>query len=139
MESKYLKAFEAAREAGVLPNFRGAILLVECLPKQELTRASGIIMGVTDKTHRGTAEDTRRALGIVLAVGEGYGDGTPCARKPGDLVVLPYSPWYLSEFPGINHYISDMFAVVNESDTLIDYDSFDHLELFKSVMRANGF
>lgn len=116
------------REASALPAIKGATLVVECLPKKELKTAGGIILGAVDKTHRGTAEDMRRGLAIILACGEGYGSpDEPCTLKPGQVVMLPYSPLYLSEWPGIQGYTANTIALINESDVLIVYDDFDHI------------
>jgi hypothetical protein len=125
MESKYLALFKAQNDAKVLPNIKGATLVVECLPKKELKSAGGIILGAVDKTHRGTLEDNRRGLAIILAVGEGYSSDEPCTLKPGQVVMLPFSPLYLSEWPGIAGSTMNTIALINESDVLIVYDSLD--------------
>ena len=128
MSSKYIQAFEAQRLAGALPTIKGATLVVEILPKKELKTAGGIILSDVSKTHRGTAEDTRRGLALILAVGEGYSPDEPCSLKPGQIVMLPYSPLYLSEWAGIEGYTANSIALINESDVLIVYDNFEHIE-----------
>lgn len=125
MESKYTNIFEAQRQAGVLPSIKGATLVVECLPKAELKSSGGIIFATVDKTHRGTVEDTRRGLAVILAVGEGYSSDEPCTLKPGQVVMLPFSPLFLSEWPGVQGYTSNTIALINESDVLIVYDSIE--------------
>ena len=127
MESKYLKAFEAQRQAGALPTICGATLVVECLPKKEMKTAGGIILGQVNATHRGTAEDNRRGLAVILAVGEGYSSDQPCLLKPGQVVMLPFSPLFLSEWPGLQGYTANTIALINESDVLIVYNDFEHI------------
>ncbi len=134
MESKYLKDFEVLRQTKLMPKIRGATLIVECLPKQELKSAGGIILGKVDGTHRGSAEDTRRGLAIILACGAGYSSDEPCELKPGQIVLLPYSPLYLSELPGIKGYTANTVALINESDVLVYYESFEQLERIESTL-----
>lgn len=133
MESKHYKEIDNLRQKALLPTILGATLLVECLPKQEMKTAGGIILGAVDKTHRGTAEEYRRGLAVILAVGEGYSSDEPCTLKPGQIILLPYSPLYLSEFYGIKGYTSNTIALVNESDVLVYYRDFEHLAAIEAA------
>jgi co-chaperonin GroES (HSP10) len=129
VQSKYLKEFQVLRETGLMPKVRGECMVVECLPKQEMKTAGGIILGAVDKTHRGTAEDTRRGLAIIVAIGEAVTE-----FEVGQVVLLPYSPLYLSEFYGIKGYTQNTIALVNESDILVSYKSLSQLEEIETAL-----
>ena len=122
--AKYFDRFKELGTAGW--TLRGASLLLEVLPKEELKSRGGIILGAAKDTHKATSEDFRRPLGIVLAT------GTECTEiKVGDVVLMPFSPLYLSEFPGIGEYTQNTIALTNESDILM---VFTDLEKVKEVL-----
>lgn len=124
--SKYFDRFQrllSPEFSSAAPRLRGATLLVEVLPKEEIKTSGGIILGQSNDTHKGTADDHRRNLGLVIAVGEGYAGGEPCELKVGQLILMPYQPLYLSEFPGLKDYTANTLALVNEGDVLVVYES----------------
>lgn len=139
MKSKYFEIFSRLRDnkRAERCRLRGPILLVEVLPKEELRTTGGLIIGRVD-THRATAEDSRRALGIVLMTGNGYDNETPCELDPGMLVMLPTNPLYLSEFPGLSDYTANTLALVNEADILITYESIEGFDAAKVTLNTRG-
>lgn len=120
---KYKKVFDAlSNEPGLL--LRGQAVLVEVLPKKELKTKGGLILGTVD-THRATSEDFRRPLGLVLRVGD---DVDADNVMVGDVVLMPFNPLYLSEFPGIQEYTQNGLALINESDVIVKFTGLEALE-----------
>lgn len=138
MESNYKEQFDklAATEPK-LYTLRGATLLVELLPKEELTSKGGIIIGQASN-QRANAEEFRRGVGIVLLQGDGYSDGTEMDIKPGMVIMLPYNPMYLSEWPGLKGYTQNSLALVNEGDVLFAYKSYKDFLKAKEVFSGEG-
>ncbi len=136
LESKYERQFSRLRQASTsLHKLRGASLLVEILPKQELKTKSGLYLAQTD-SHKAQADDYRRDLGLVLLQGEGYADGTPMDIKPGMVVLMPFNPLVLSEFPGLIDYTKNTLAIVNEGDILLTFDSLKAFQEMSDVLNA---
>lgn len=116
INSKYAKAF--SRIEGLI-GLRSDTILVEVLPRQEVRTAGGIIVGKADM-FRATSEDRRRNLALVLLTGVDVKE-----VRPGQLIMLPFNPLYLSEFPGLEDHTADTLAMLPESDVILKYDSVD--------------
>ncbi len=137
-QSRFIEQFK--RLAAVYPKLyklRGATLLVEVLPKDDLKTSGGIIIGQVNN-QRANAEEFRRGLGLVLLQGDGYEDGSEMEIKEGMVIMLPYQPMYLSEFPGLQDYTKNSLALVNEGDVLFYYNSMEDYHKSRRVLDANN-
>lgn len=135
MESKYADKFKRLTQEGKdLYRFIGPTILVEVLPKQELKTKGGLIMGVSD-SHKATAQDFRRALGVVIMVGEGYSNDKMDVEV-GNVVLLPANPIFLSEFPGLLDYTQNTLALVDEQSILFCYKNIDAYKKATEILNA---
>lgn len=137
-ESKFKTHFEKLAATEPRPyKLRGATLLVEVFPKQELKTTGGIIIGKADN-QRANAEEFRRSVGIVLLQGDGYADGGEMEITTGMVIMLPYNPLFLSEFPGLPGYTKNTLALVNEGDVLFAYNSYtDYMKATEVLSHEN--
>lgn len=120
-ESKYAAKFTRLSSEGKnLFRFAGPHLLVEVLPKPEIKSRGGIVL-TNNVSQKAQASDFQRALGLVLMRGEGYTDGSIMDIQVGEVVLMPYSPLYLSDFPGLAEYTQNTLAIISESDVLFSY------------------
>ena len=131
---KYKDRFDKIKDTD-LYILRGATMLVEVLPKEELKTSGGIIIA-KGEMQRATADDFRRGVGVVLMVGDGYTDGSEMEIKEGMVILLPFNPMYLSEFPGLTDYTQNSLAIVNEGDVLFAYKSLDDYNKAKELMNG---
>ena len=124
-ESKYAEQFKklAATEPK-LYTLRGATLLVEVLPKEDIVTEGGIIIAAASN-QRANAVEFQRGVGIVLMQGDGYTDGTPMDINVGMVVILPYNPMFLSQWPGLKGYTQNSLALISEGDVLFAYKSYE--------------
>ncbi len=144
--SKYFKRFEKLRkEYPELLTLKGDNILVEKLPKLEMKSKSGLILSANINTHKNTMGDALTEFGIVLLVGPGQflddGASIECDAKPGDVILLPTSVMWYSQFGHIADYESysigrlrdgqiplwfkdykKAFAVLNEVDKPVEVD-----------------
>lgn len=135
MESKYAEKFKRLSQEGKdLYRFIGPTILVEVLPKQELKTKGGLIMGVSD-SHKATAQDFRRQLGLVILVGEGYADAEMDVNV-GNVVLLPANPIFLSEFPGLVDYTQNTLALVDEKSILFCYKDLDAYKKASEILNG---
>jgi hypothetical protein len=126
---KFQKRFEAIRDLIVL---RGETILLEVLPKEEIKTEGGLYLGAVD-THRATADDFRVQLGLVLLVGEDVK-----TIKPGEYVMLPFNPRYISEFPGLKDYTANALAFISEESVLFKFESEEKYEAVKIALNTKA-
>ena len=132
LTTKYAAAFKRLAANPSLYKPDGNTLLVEVLPKQELKSKGGIILGKAD-THKATSEDFRRDLGLVLLRGAEVDSGAP---EEGELILMPFNPLYLSEFPGLNEYTQGTLALVDASSVLFRYPNAESFNKAKELLNA---
>ncbi len=124
-QSKYKKQFANLIETNSSPQLRGAAVLVEVLPKPELKTSGGIILADASKLQRGTTvEENRYEMGLVLMTGSDVSDEI----KPGNIVLLPKAPMFLSEFPGLLGFTKNTLALIDDDAIVIKYEDAAHFE-----------
>lgn len=151
MQDSFEKELAALRQLG--PStfvLRGATLIVEILPPEEIKTASGLIVASSsDQARGGTAAAHRVDVAKVLMSGEGYWNenirpGTdepigmePLEAQPGAIIMMPqYSAQLLSHFPGISRPTSNKLAMIKMDQILAYYPT---QEAYESAKRAiNG-
>ena len=140
IESKYLEKFKRLQEHKDLYTLRGDRLLIEILPKEELTTASGLVIATVDD-YRSTTKDNQATLGIVLLVGVGYydedtGKDVPLDVQPGNIVLLSGMGLKLySSFPGCQGYIPNTIALTRNSECHMIIPNADAYEKYKAVLK----
>ncbi len=135
-ESNYAAKFaNLAATEPKLYTLRGATLLVEVLPKEDITTESGIIIS-SGNNQRANATEFQRGIGLVLLQGDGYSDGTPMDINVGMVVIMPYNPMYLSQWPGLKGYTQNSLALISEGDVLFAYKSYEDCIKAKEVFRG---
>lgn len=165
MES-FQRDFEILRELG--PStfvLRGAALLVELLPREEIKTAGGLIIA-TPKDHikGGSVTAHEVEVGRVLMSGQGYWDDNlttvvdpepaedpehtdvygsfkaggyePLEVQPGAIVVLPqYSITLMSHFPAIQRPTENKIAMVKMDQVLMYFTSIEAYETAKAKLK----
>lgn len=142
MQSKYFDQFSRLNKDGKdLFKLRGASLLVEILPAEEVKSESGLITLISDSDQRlGSIDEHRGLVGLVLLSGEGHYDEKtretiPLDCVPGNLVLLPkYSISPYSVFPGLNGHTKMMIAIVQEDEVRFVYKNLDAYNQAKKLL-----
>jgi co-chaperonin GroES (HSP10) len=140
LETKYLDNFKRLGLRKELFQLRGDRILVEILPKEELTTASGLFIA-TDTKYRSATNENQATLGVVLLVGEGYYDeetgvDKPMDIKPGNIVLLSSMGLkYYSSFPGIQGYVPNTLALSRDSEVHMIVPDFAAYEQMKEVLK----
>lgn len=130
--SRYLERFR--RLSDELPGhmiLKGDMMLVEKLPPLEMKTKGGLIIG-TASTHRDTARDTLTEFGVVLAAGPGqiFEDGSlqEPDSKPGDVILLPGTVTWYSQFGHIQGY--DPYSIGRIRDAQVPLWFKDYQKVF---------
>lgn len=140
LEAKYLEKFNKLGLRKELFQLRGDRILLEMLPKEDLTTESGIYIA-TDINYRSSTKENQATLGVVLLVGEGYydeetGADKPLDIKPGNIVLLSSMGLkYYSSFPGIQGYVPNTLALSRDSEVHMIIPNFEAYEQMKGVLR----
>ena len=142
MSESFEKEFSALRELG--PEafvLRGSSIIVEIMPDEEIKTAGGLIMATsTDHIKGNSIEQHKLRVARVLMVGEGYYDEEKEGYEPLDVkvgavvIVPPYSPEYISVFPGIQRPTGNKLAFVKFAQILALFPSQEAYELAKSKL-----
>lgn len=134
--TKYLDQFKKLE--GSKYKLSGGRLLVEILPKKEMKTGGGLIMAAPIQ-HKGTADQQRAVVGVVLMVGEGYVDDdgvdVPMETRVGAVVVLnEFGLKSYSEFPGVTSYTENKIALTAESEIQMKFESLEDLAEFERLL-----
>lgn len=140
LASNYLEKFKRLQDHKALFELRGDRLLIEVLPKEELTTASGLFIA-TDINQRSATKDNQATLGVVLLVGEGFYDdetkvSVPLDVKPGNIILLSgMGLKYYSSFPGIQGYVPNTIALTRDSEVHMVIPDAETYEKYKEVLK----
>jgi co-chaperonin GroES (HSP10) len=143
VSTKYSKFFTDLKEKGIL-KVPGSTLIVEILDKEELKSKEGIILSAPKSHVRGSIEENRLDVGVVVYAGEGYFNEEtkqldPTDIKVGAVVLLPkYSMSLVSVFPGIQAPTQDKLALVKEAQILAYYETQDAYDKAKELSQGIG-
>lgn len=109
---------------------KGDMILIEKLPKPELTHKVGNVeLIIADaKSHKETSRDAMTEFGLVLMVGEGhiFEDGTRAEMdlKVGDVILLPSSVVYYSQFAHMANYEQYTIGMMRAAQALLVFDDY---------------
>lgn len=144
MESKYVAAFKSLEKQKNDIGFKlnGGRILVELLPKKEITTASGLVLSSPD-TFKGTSDSNRALLGMVLLTGDGYIDSDnnsiPIDLKIGSVVVLnEFGVKAYSQFPGVKDYTRNTIVMTSESEVQMTFDSIEEFEKYEKALATEN-
>lgn len=107
---------------------RGATIIVELQPEQELKTKGGLIIATKSDQVIGGVNANKLEVGKVLMTGPGYwqedGKYEALEVKAGAMVILPqYSTQYISMFPGIQRPTGGKLGMVKMENVLAYYPS----------------
>lgn len=130
--SKYIKRFEKLAETSFL-ELKGNLLIIERLPKVDMTTKSGIIIPSSIKGYRDTHADMVTDFGLVLMTGPGevLEDGTHAAMETqvGDVILLPNNVHWYSTFGALADYEANTIGVTRDSHVLMTFK--DYIKTFE--------
>lgn len=150
LNSEFLNRFKKLEGVGDdVFILHGDRMLVEVMPKEELTTKGGLIISSDSTRMRTDTTQNRPLIVTVLAVGKGYiedvkdEDGEVIDHvqeevpyKPGEvLFISDLSIKYLSEFPGLGA-TGQKLGIVRATETHISWPSFEAYEKFKSTLNG---
>lgn len=142
MESKYIEAFKKldVQKKDIGFKLNGGRVLVELLPKKEIKTASGLVLSSPD-SYKGTSDNNRALLGIVLLTGDGYIDSDnneiPIDLKIGSVVVLnEFGVKAYSQFPGVQNYTRNTIVMTSESEVQMTFDSIEEFEKYEKALEV---
>lgn len=137
------KEFATLRELGQdVFVLRGATIIVEIQPEQELKTAGGLVLSAPSDHVRGNSVAAHKLdIGKVLMTGPGYWDEDkncyePLDVKPGAIVILPqYTTSILSMFPGIQRPTGNKLGMVKADSIVAYYPTPEAFELAQSKLK----